>query len=103
MLLSKEKTMEKKKYKTTKRTEDEKREIISRLNRMRGQLDGIIKMVEQDRYCNDILIQLSALSSASRALTSIMLENHLKTCVRKDFEGSKAEVVDEIVELFKRV
>ena len=88
--------------KKTKRGEEEKKKIISRLNRIGGQIKGIGKMVENDAYCNDVLIQLSAVKNSVKSLSTYILENHLCTCVARDLENGDFDAIDEIISLFKR-
>ena len=88
--------------KKTKRSDEEKKRIISRLNRISGQISGISKMVEIDAYCNDVLIQLSAVKSSVKSLSTYILENHLCTCVARDLENGELDTIDEIISLFKR-
>ena len=88
--------------KKTKRGADEKKMIINRLNRISGQISGITKMVENDAYCNDVLIQLSAVKNSIKGLSSHILENHLYTCVTRDLENGDLDTIDELISLFKR-
>ena len=88
--------------KKTKRSEEEKKRIISRLHRISGQINGISKMIENDAYCNDVLIQLSAVKNSVKSLSTHILENHLCTCVARDLENGDYEAIDEIISLFKR-
>lgn len=88
--------------KKTKRSDEEKKRIIGRLNRINGQINGIKKMVENDAYCNDILIQLSAAENSMKSLSSHVLENHLYTCVARDLENGDFDTIDELISLFKR-
>ena len=88
--------------KKTKRSDEEKKRIISRLNRINGQISGISKMVENDAYCNDVLIQLAAVKSSVKSLSTYILENHLCTCVARDLENGELDTIDEIISLFKR-
>lgn len=88
--------------KKTKRSAEEKKRIISRLNRISGQINGISKMVENDAYCNDVLVQLSAAKSSIKSLSLHILENHLCTCVARDLEKGDLDTIDEIISLFKR-
>ena len=88
--------------KKTKRSEEEKKRIINRLNRIGGQINGIVKMVENDAYCNDVLIQLSAVKNSVKSLSTYVLENHLCTCVARDLENGDYDAIDEIISLFKR-
>lgn len=88
--------------KKTKRSPEEKKLIISRLNRINGQINGITKMIENDAYCNDVLIQLSAVKNSVKSLSSHILENHLYTCVTNELEKGELEAIDELISLFKR-
>ncbi len=84
------------------RSEEEKKQLTSRLNRISGQLDGIKRMVDDDRYCADILIQLSAVDKAIKSLASIILDNHMHSCVLNSIQEGDLTKIDEIVELFRR-
>ena len=88
--------------KKTKRNPEEKKQIINRLNRINGQINGISKMVENDAYCNDILIQLTAVKNSVKSLSSLVLENHLYNCVTRDLENGEFDTIDELISLFKR-
>ena len=59
-------------------------------------------MINEDIYCNDVLIQLSAVEKAIRNLSNIILEDHLYSCILDDLENGKLDSIDEIVSLFKR-
>lgn len=88
--------------KKTHRGENEKKTINNRINRIEGQLKGIKRMIQEDAYCNDVLIQLSAIENSVRSLSNNILENHLYSCVTRDLENGKLETLDEIISLFKR-
>lgn len=78
---------------------------LSRLRRIEGQIRGIQKMVEEDRYCADILGQVSAVQEALRAVGRELVRNHLRHCVAHASRGGGAEadaVYDELVELMYR-
>ena len=64
---------------------------ISRLNRISGQIEGVKKMIEERRYCPDILTQLRAVSSATKSLEASVLEAHLGSCVADAFKSDKVE------------
>jgi DNA-binding FrmR family transcriptional regulator len=66
------------------------------------EINGINKMIENDAYCNDVLIQLSAVEKAVKSLSSHILENHLYTCVSRDLENGDLDTIDELISLFKR-
>ena len=89
--------------KKTVRSETTKKDLISRLNRIEGQIRGISKMIEDDRYCGDILIQLSAVNSSIKSLSIKMLEKHLKHCVKNQVLEGKDEALDEVTELMKKL
>ena len=88
--------------KKTVRTADEKKKLINRLNRISGQIDGVKKMIEDDRYCDDILTQLSAIEKAVKSLSSVILERHMYSCITRGVKDSNLEVVDEMMTLFRR-
>ncbi len=88
--------------KRTYRSEDEKKKIINRLNRVKGQINGIEKMILEDSYCDDVLIQVVAVEKSMKSLANFILENHLYKCVSKTIEDGDTDVVDELVSLFKR-
>jgi CsoR family transcriptional regulator, copper-sensing transcriptional repressor len=76
-------------------------QALSRLRRIEGQIRGIQKMVEDERYCVDILTQISAVVAALHGVEDQVMENHLNTCVadamRSDDAGEKAQKIDEIM------
>ena len=81
----------------------EYKDLISRLNRIEGQIRGIHKMVDEDRYCVDILTQVSAAQSALNAFTKVLLSQHIHSCLVEDIRSGHDEVVDELVGLLQRV
>ncbi len=88
--------------KRTVRSEKEKKAIKSRLNRIIGQLNGISNMIDEDKYCDDVLIQLSAVDKAIKSLANHIVERHMETCVVRDIKAGKTEIISEVVNLFKR-
>lgn len=87
------------KHKTTIRSEEIKKNIISRLSRSAGQVNGVIKMMNEDRYCVDVLTQISAAISSLKATYGIILENHIKNCLKncdEDFDEKLSELIDII-------
>lgn len=82
--------------KCKKRDSKEYKDLINRLSRIEGQVRGVKKMVEEDRYCVDILTQVSAVQSALNAFNRVLLNNHIKSCVVNDIKDGKEEVVDEL-------
>lgn len=90
------------KIKTKIRSNDEKKQLISRINRINGQLNGIKKMIEDNRYCDDILIQLSAADQSIKSLANLILDKHMHSCLVNDIKEGKIETIDEIINLIKR-
>ncbi|MBO5925654.1 MAG: metal-sensitive transcriptional regulator [Clostridia bacterium] len=88
--------------KKTKRSVSEKKLITNRLNRIGGQISGITKMIENDAYCNDVLIQLSAVENSIKSLSTHILESHLYSCVPEALENGEYDTIDELISLFKR-
>ena len=68
---------------------NERKKALQSLKTARGQIDGIIKMIEDDRYCVDILVQISAIRSAIDNVGTMILENHIKGCVSNDIKYGK--------------
>lgn len=89
--------------KTKKRSMEEKKNLIIRLNKIEGQIGGIKKMIENDRYCNDIIIQLSAIEKSISSLSNVILENHMHTCLVKDIQAGNLKGIDEMIDLFKKL
>jgi CsoR family transcriptional regulator, copper-sensing transcriptional repressor len=77
--------------------------LLKRLHRIEGQVRGIAKMLEEDRYCVDVLTQIAAIQSALDALAVQLLENHTKGCVRSALRSGDGEAaVDELMTVLKR-
>lgn len=85
------------------RSPEEYKSLIHRLNRIEGQIRGIRRMVEEDAYCNDILIQSSAVCAAMNAFNKELLSNHIKTCVAQDIRDGKNETIDELVATLQKL
>lgn len=88
--------------KKTYRSEKEKKIINNRISRIEGQLKGIKRMIAEDTYCNDVLVQLSAIENSVKSLSNYVLENHLYSCVTRDLENGNTEIIDELINLFKK-
>jgi DNA-binding FrmR family transcriptional regulator len=89
--------------KKKERSPEEYKSLIHRLNRIEGQIRGIRRMVEESAYCNDILIQSSAVSAAMNAFNKELLANHIKTCVAQDIREGKDETIDELVATLQKL
>jgi len=78
-------------------SEQVKKNLITRLNRVEGQIRGIRGMIEKDVYCDDIITQLSATQSALNSVAKLLLEGHMKTCVAERIQEGDLEVLDEVI------
>jgi DNA-binding FrmR family transcriptional regulator len=80
------------------------RSVLNRLKTSRGHLDGIIRMVEEDAYCPDLMKQLSAVQGSLERSSRIVLRNHLETCVAAAMAAGRTdEIVDELMEALRSV
>ena len=89
--------------KTTDRTQDERKKLIHRLNRIEGQIRGIRGMLEKDAYCTDILVQSAAVNAAVNAFNQELLASHIRGCVARDIREGKDEVIDELVATLQKL
>ena len=90
-------------HKNIERSESEKKDLITRLNRVEGQIRGIKKMVEENIYCNDILIQTSAATAALNAFNRELLKQHLSSCVKEELEKGNDEIIAELVKTLEKM
>ncbi|MGN1401933.1 MAG: metal-sensitive transcriptional regulator [Bacillus sp. (in: firmicutes)] len=74
-----------------------KRNLITRLNRVEGQIRGIKGMIERDVYCDDVITQLAATQSALNSVGKLLLEGHMKSCVVERIQEGDMEVLDEVL------
>ncbi len=89
--------------KTTKRSQDQKKALLNRLRRIEGQVRGIQTMLEQDAYCNDVLIQSAAVNAAMNAFNRELLASHIRSCVVRDIRAGQDQVIDELVETLQKL
>lgn len=82
---------------------NDKEALIKRLKRIEGQVKGIQNMVEEERYCVDILIQISAIKSAINKVGTIILENHIKGCVINSIKSEDIDSDNTIQELMDTI
>ena len=89
--------------KHTPRDEAAVRQLRNRLNRMVGQLNGIGRMLDENRYCGDILIQIAAVERALQNFGYVILKEHMESCVVEEIRGGNLAIMDEAVELMKKL
>lgn len=89
-------------YKHTPRSEAMQADVKRRLNRAIGQLNGVKAMVDDNRYCGDVLTQLLAAEKAVHRVAEMLLQEHMQTCVTEELKAGNTEVVSEVMELIRR-
>ena len=89
--------------KHTDRSEADRKKLVNRLKRIEGQIRGLIGMLENDAYCNDILIQSAAVNAAVNSFNKELLANHIRTCVARDIRAGKDETIDELVATLQKL
>ena len=81
---------------------DHERAVLNRLRTARGHLDAVLRMIEEDAYCPDIMKQLSAVQGSLERASRLVLRNHLETCVAAAMQaGQVDEIVDELMEALR--
>ena len=91
------------KNKTKERSEEEYKRLINRLNRIEGQIRGLKRMIEENAYCTDILVQSSAVNAAVNSFNKELLANHIKTCVADDIRRGEDGTIDELVAILQKL
>ena len=86
--------------------EETKRKALTRLNRIEGQVQGVQRMVEEEKYCVDILTQISAIQGALEQVRKILLGRHIESCVTEAVasgrQGDRQKKIDELLDVFSR-
>jgi DNA-binding FrmR family transcriptional regulator len=86
--------------------EETKRKAMARLNRIEGQVQGVQRMVEEEKYCVDILLQISAIQGALEQVRKILLGRHIESCVAEAMAsgraGQRQKKIEELLEVFSR-
>lgn len=89
--------------KTKERNKTEIKVLTNRIHRIVGQLHGIESMIEENRYCKDVLIQIAAVEKAVQSLGYMILHDHLESCVREKVKKDDSEVMFEVMDLVKKL
>lgn len=83
-----------------------RRKSLNRLKRIEGQVRGVARMIEEERYCADVLVQVSAIHESLRSLAQLLLRNHLQNCateaIRSADDDRREQMYDELVDLFAK-
>lgn len=89
-------------HKQTERSADFQKDLQKRLNLAIGQLNGIKRMLDENCYCGDVLVQVAAVQGAIKNITLMLLQDHMETCVVEQIREGNDEVVEEMVQLIKK-
>lgn len=84
-------------------SEDVKSDAQKRINIIKGQLDGLLKMIEEDKYCINLLNQSLAIQNSIKSLDALLFEKHLEKHVADQFQNQKNKATEELLKLFKRI
>lgn len=90
-------------YKSKMRDEKTQQILKNRIKRMIGQLNGIQNMLDSNRYCGDVLIQIAAVESALQSFGYIVLKDHIDSCVTDQIRAGDTEITSELIELIKKL
>ncbi|BFH59910.1 MULTISPECIES: metal-sensitive transcriptional regulator [Paenibacillus] len=80
-----------------------KNNLITRLNRIEGQIRGVKGLIERDTYCDDVLNQIAAIQAALNGVGKLLLENHMRSCVVERIESGDHAVIDEVLVTVKKL
>ena len=89
--------------KHTPRNEELVENLTKRINRISGQLNGVNKMIQENRYCHDVLIQIAAIESALKEVGYILLKDHMTSCVVDDIKNNDLTSLEEAIEISKKL
>lgn len=90
-------------HRMKERSEKGRRDMLNRLSRIEGQVRGLRRMVENDVYCPDILIQVSAVNAALNSFNKVLLAEHIRTCVAEDIREGREETINELVLVLQKL
>lgn len=85
------------------RSDEQKKALLNRLKRIEGQVRGIQTMIEENAYCNDVLMQSAAVNAAMNAFNKELLASHIRNCVVRDIKQGDDEIVDELVATIQKL
>ncbi len=94
---------EQKKEKFTYRGEEEKKYLEKRLHIIEGQVRGVSQMLEEDRYCGEVLVQVAAITQSLKGIANYILEKHLSTCVVREVQQNHLEIMNEVMDLIHKM
>ncbi|MGM0877229.1 MAG: metal-sensitive transcriptional regulator [Bacillota bacterium] len=90
-------------HRSSHHSEKVKKNLVTRLNRIEGQIRGIKALIEKDTYCDDVITQISATQSALNSVGKLLIEGHLRTCVVERIQEGDEEIIDELLVTVQRL
>ncbi|WP_226670413.1 metal-sensitive transcriptional regulator [Metabacillus litoralis] len=90
-------------HRSSHHSENVKKNLVTRLNRIEGQIRGIKSLIEKDTYCDDVITQISATQAALNSVGKLLLEGHLRSCVVERIQDGDEEIVDELLVTIQRL
>ncbi len=85
------------------RSDSVKQDLVSRLNKIEGQIRGIRNLILKDTYCDDVIHQIASVQAAIGGLNGILVENHLKSCVAQKLKAGDPHIVNEFIKTIKKI
>ncbi len=82
---------------------EEKQNIIKRLNVIEGQVRGIKQMIDDDRFCDEVLTQVSAVSRSLKSIGNLLLKKHMETCVVNDLNEGNTDAIDDLLDMIDKL
>ncbi len=89
--------------KSKHRTEEEKKDLTRRLKIISGQVSGIQQMIDNDRYCDEILLQVASTTNALKSLGNEILKSHMKSCMVEEINDGNLDALDDVLVLFGKL
>lgn len=90
-------------YKAMPRDDTLKKQLESRMNRIVGQMNGMMTMIDENRYCGDVLIQLAAIEKALQSVGYLILSDHMNSCVTQQVKDGEPQAMDALLELVRKL
>ena len=89
--------------KSKHRTEEEKKDLTRRLKIISGQVSGIQQMIDNDRYCDEVLLQVASTTNALKSLGNEILKSHMKSCMVEEINVGNLDAIDDVLVLFGKL
>jgi len=97
------KNKEQRKVRKSNYSEENKKKMVIRLNRIQGQVNGISKLIRKDTYYDDVINQIASIESALNGVKQLLIESHIKSCILEQIHDEKDKVIDEFLKTIRRL